>query len=572
MGLGKPLSGRLRRLAPKPTTIGLALIVSILAGGMLVSHWNRKRLLENEHRVVSAQEMLTTVEEVLARVTEAETAERGFLITDDADYLQSYEAAARRAYDAVARLDELSSDDPQQRQRTAALRERIDARMGELRNAISAKQAGGFDAARQSVSTNHGRRLMNEMRSLAADIQQRLREKLASRAAESQRSARIMGATDLIGFLLGIALVALAFHLFRQDLANRQRADDAARRLAAIVESSDDAIISKTLDGTIASWNSGAVRVYGYAADETIGRPVAMLCPPERVDEVAQNLERVCRGERVEHFVTQRVRRDGRRIDVWLTISPVKDAEGNVIGASAIARDVTDTKALQREVLAIAAAEQRRIGQDLHDDTGQELTGLAMLGQRLARALVAKQLAEAEWAAKIVDGLEEALRHIRALSKGLAPVEVDAEGLMAALADLASRTRELHHVDCTFECERPVRILDNQTATHLYRMSQEALTNALKHGRPAHLAVRLDAEGELVTLEIADDGGGLTEFPSGAAGMGLRIMHYRAELIGAKLDIKPNFPTGVRVVCTLNQRHRAAVEPAADGALARTAN
>ena len=569
MGAGKPLAARPRRLRPKATTVGLALIVSILAGGMLVSQWNRRRLLDNEHGVVRVQQTLTTVEEVLALVTEAETSERGFLITDDADYLQSYEAAVERAYETVARLAALSSDDPQQQRRVAALGERIDARVGELRNAISARQAGGFDAARQSVSTNHGRRLMKEMQTLVDDMQGRLRAKLARRAAESQRSARIMGATDLVGSLLGIALVGLAFHLFRRDLAHRQRADDAVRKLAAIVESSDDAIISKTLDGAIASWNSGAVRVYGYAAEEAIGRPVAMLCPAERVGEVAENLARVCRGERVEHFVTQRVRRDGRRIDVWLTISPVKDAEGNVIGASAISRDVTDTKALQREVLAIAAAEQRRIGQDLHDGAGQELTGLAMLSQRLAGALASQSLAEAAWAAKIVDGLEEAMRHIRALSKGLAPVEVDAEGLMAALAELASRTREFHHVECSFECEQPVQILDNQTAMHLYRMSQEALNNALKHGHPARLAVRLAAAGDLVTLEIADDGAGLGDLPEGAAGMGLRIMHYRAELIGAKLEIKPNFPSGVRVVCTLNQRQRVAAEslapPAANG-------
>lgn len=122
----------------------------------------------------------------------------------------------------------------------------------------------------------------------------------------------------------------------------------------------------------------------------------------------------------------------------------------------------------------------------------------------------------------IVDGLEEALRHIRALSKGLAPVEVDGEGLMAALADLAARTRELHHVECAFECGQPVQILDNQTATHVYRMSQEALTNALKHSQPTQLIVRLDAQGEMVTLEIADGGGGLTERPSSATGMGLR--------------------------------------------------
>ena len=564
------MNSRLQCYLPKPTAVGLGLIVLILVGNMLVSEWNTRRLLENEHRVVHTQKVLTTIEEVLARVTEAETGERGFLITDNGDYLHSYQRAVDRAYETIDRLTELSADDPLQQGRISALQERIDARVEELRQAISAKQAGGFDAARQSVSTNHGRRLMNEMRKLVSEMQERERAKLDTRAAESQHSARMTTVTDLIGSVLGIAMVCLAFNLFRRDLANRQRAEEALRKLAAIVESSDDAIISKTLDGTIASWNSGAVRIYGYTADEAVGRPVTMLCPPERVDEVALNLERVCRGEHIAHFITQRVRRYGRRIDVSLSISPVKDAEGNVIGASAIARDVTERKTLQREVLAIAGEEQRRIGQDLHDGTGQELTGLAMLGQRLAGALAGKALPEADLAGKIVDGLEQALRNVRAMSKGLVPVEVDAEGLMAALADLVARTGELHDVRCTFECHQPVRIVDNQTATHLYRMSQEALTNALKHGDPTHITVSLKADGELVTLEIADDGNGLGDAPRSAAGMGLRIMRYRAELIGAKLAIEPNVPRGTRIVCTLNHRQRiapidAAIEPALVG-------
>jgi PAS domain S-box-containing protein len=558
------MNERTRRFLPQPAAAGLSLIVLTLVSNLLVSEWNTRRLIENEHRVAHTQKVLTTIEEVLARVTEAETGERGFLITDDLNYLQSYERAADRAYETLRRLAELSAEDAPQKGRIAALRERIDARLAELRRAIAAKKAGGFDAARQSVSTNHGRRLMNEMADLVSQMQSHEHARLAQRASESRRSARIGTITDLVGTCLGVATVVLALYLFRRDLANRQRADDAVRRLAAIVESSDDAIIGKTLDGLITSWNSGAVRVYGYTAEEVVGRPVRLLCPPERVDEVAQNLERVCRGERIAHFVTQRLRADGGRIDVSLSISPVKDTNGNVIGASAIARDVTGTKTLQREVLAIAGEEQRRIGQDLHDGTGQELTGLAMLGQRLSATLASKGLPETDLASKIVAGLEEALGHVRALSKGLVPVEVDAEGLMAALADLVSRTEELHDVRCTFECKQRVRVLDNQTATHLYRMSQEALANALKHGKPKHIAVRLRAEGDLVTLEIADDGAGLVEAPSGETGMGLRIMHYRAELIGAKLAIKPNEPTGTCIVCTLNHKQPVTVLNASD--------
>src|SRR5262249_43962310 len=161
-------------------------------------------------------------------------------------------------------------------------------------------------------------------------------------------------------------------------------------------------------------------------------------------DDIFVNLERVKRGVHIEHFETTRIRKDGRKIDISLSISPIKDASGKAIGASAIARDITEHKTLQREVLEIAALEQRRIGQDLHDGIGQELTGLTMLAQRLVGELTREERLQADMAAKIHKGLEQALSHVRAVSKGLVPVEVDAEGLMVALADLAARTNELH--------------------------------------------------------------------------------------------------------------------------------
>ncbi|MGE5194150.1 MAG: CHASE3 domain-containing protein [Deltaproteobacteria bacterium] len=546
------MRARIRKFIPNPTTIGLALIVVLLVVNGLVSEWNIDRLVENEHRVADTQKMLTTLEEVLSTVTEAETAERGFLITDDEQYLNSYESAIVRIYEILDRLKELT-DERRQQELVAALRERVDARLEELKRAIAARKAGGFDAARQSVSTNHGRRLMLEMRRLVGDLKDMEQESLAVAASQSRRSAQVTTVSDYLGAGLGIGMVCLAFYLFRLDLAHRERVADVTRRLASIVESSDDAILSKTLDGVIVSWNAGAQRIYGYAAAEAIGQPVTILCAPEHHDDILRNLERVKRGIHIEHFETTRIRKDGRKIDISLSLSPIKGASGEVIGASGIARDITEHKTLQREVLEIAALEQRRIGQDLHDGIGQELTGLTMLTQRLVGELNAGERPQGAVASKIHAGLEQALSHVRAVSKGLVPVEVDAEGLMVALADLAARTSDLHGVSCTFECLRPVAILDNQTATHLYRMSQEAVTNAVKHGRPHNIVIRLGAEGGRATLRVIDDGTGFDAAAENTAGTGLRIMRYRADLIGAQLEIAPARPHGTIVTCTVPQ-------------------
>src|SRR5205823_4581327 len=129
-----------------------------------------------------------------------------------------------------------------------------------------------------------------------------------------------------------------------------REAQVAMERLAAIVESSDDAIISKTLEGTILTWNGGAQRIFGYAAEEAVGQRITMLIPPERMDEETFVLERMKRGERVEHFETMRLTKDGRRLDVSLTVSPLKDEDGEVVGASKVLRNITARKEAEKKL------------------------------------------------------------------------------------------------------------------------------------------------------------------------------------------------------------------------------
>src|SRR6195256_3291917 len=145
------------------------------------------------------------------------------------------------------------------------------------------------------------------------------------------------------------------------DITERKRTEEIAQRLASIVESSDDAIVSKDLNGVIASWNRGAERLFGYEAHEIIGKPVTVLIPSDRHDEEPHILERILRGERIDHYETIRRRKDGSLVEISLTVSPVKNAEGEIIGASKIARDITERRRAQEQQALLLGEMKHRV-------------------------------------------------------------------------------------------------------------------------------------------------------------------------------------------------------------------
>jgi PAS domain S-box-containing protein len=164
-----------------------------------------------------------------------------------------------------------------------------------------------------------------------------------------------------------------------QDITDRKAAEETRATLAAIVDSSDDAIISKDLNGVITSWNQGAERLFGYTAEETIGRSITIIIPPDLLDEERMILERLKRGERVDHFETTRVRKDGSRVDISLTISPVKDAEGRIVGASKVARNISMRKTHEKALYDYA--------QQLRDADRRKDEFLAILAHELRNPL-----------------------------------------------------------------------------------------------------------------------------------------------------------------------------------------
>ncbi|TLY25741.1 MAG: PAS domain S-box protein [Nitrospirae bacterium] len=147
---------------------------------------------------------------------------------------------------------------------------------------------------------------------------------------------------------MGVA--ALTALTLAASVSEQRQAEATRAYLADIVDSSDDAIIGKTLEGTVASWNRGAERIFGYTAEEFLGQPITVLIPPDRLDEEPKIIERLRRGERIEHFETVRRRKDGQEVDVSLTISPIQDAAGKIIGISKIVRDISERERAKEEL------------------------------------------------------------------------------------------------------------------------------------------------------------------------------------------------------------------------------
>jgi len=462
------------RVFDKWLLVGLGLILLLLVGSGTLNFWNTNRLNEDAASVVHTQEVLDLTNEVLRTLVDAETGERGFLISGKEEYLQPYEAATKRLDGLITTLQQKTSDNPTQQERIDELKKLAAQRMNRLKEAIALRRTN-VEKAQAFVASGKGKGHMDAIRELLSAIDGAERDLLQMRQRQSRHAYATAQASAVLSTLLGLLMVGAFFWLLHRSLLTRQQAaavlheqrewfrttlssigdgviatdakgrvtflnpvaqsltgwnedeakgktlervfrienektrqpvenpalralkegtvvglanhtiliardgteraiDDSAapignerghvvgvvlvfrdvteqrkaqrraRFLASIVESSNDAIIGKDVNGVIDSWNKGAERIFGYSAAEAIGRPIAMLAVPDRADEMPGILDRIKRGEQVEHFDTVRRAKDGRLVPISLTVSPIKDEDGEIIGASKIARDISERK------------------------------------------------------------------------------------------------------------------------------------------------------------------------------------------------------------------------------------
>lgn len=331
---------------------------------------------------------------------------------------------------------------------------------------------------------------------------------------------------------------------------------DSAERLRAILETAVEGIITIDERGIIESANASAETIFGYKAREIIGKNVSILMPsPHRQqhDAYLSNYRHTGHAKiiGIGREVSGR-RKDGSVFPMDLSVSEVRLADRRLF--TGFIRDITERKRLEKEILEVSDREQRRIGYDLHDGLCQHLAGIELKSQVLEQKLGKRSKAAAARLGEIAKDVRDAIGHTRSLARGLSPVMLESEGLASALQELAVNTENIFNVSCHFEFEELVQIHDLAVATNLFRIAQEAVSNAIKHGKAKLISINLESVRGQIILRVSDNGAGFPEKSPRQKGMGLRIMQSRAGMISGTLAIERRAAGGVMVTCAAPNR------------------
>ncbi len=336
------------------------------------------------------------------------------------------------------------------------------------------------------------------------------------------------------------------------NVTERKHAEMALRvseeRFSKVFHASPIAIaVTRLADGRILEVNESFEHIFGYERAQLVGRSASEIG--------------IWSDEGARERVVAQVREEGtlRDFEVWfLTVRGERCYMQGAVELFQLGEepcllwmgvDVTERKRLEKEILEVSTREQRRIGQDLHDELGQLLTGIGFRVAELEGDLRRAAAPNVADTAEIGQMVEQAIVQTRALARGLNPVSVEQQGLASALRELALRVEKIYGVPCDFTYTHPVHVEDQAVAAQVYRIAQEAVTNALKHAGASRIEVALTQRGEHVTLSVRDDGSGLPPEDRRQAGMGLRIMQYRARMIGGAFEVRPAPGGGTVVTC-----------------------
>jgi PAS domain S-box-containing protein len=367
---------------------------------------------------------------------------------------------------------------------------------------------------------------------------------------------------DVLFMVLAVSGLALAAVIAEREQAEAARgglvrertAMETRLRLAAIVESSNDAIVSTDVGGTILSWNAAAQHIFEFTEAEAVGRPGTMLIPSIVQDEENRIVQRLAAGERIDHFETIRVTKSGKNVPVSLTISPLSDADGRLVGAANIYRDITEQKrahetlsSVNRRLIEAQEQERSRIARELHDDIAQRLAVLAFEVDDLTASSTA---ASRDKTIALKCRVSEIASDVQGLSHELHSPRLQLLGVAGAMKAFCEQAAGQHAATVDFEAHDVPAPVPSDVSLCLFRVLQEAVHNAAKHSGVQRVQARLWGTPGQIHLTISDEGSGFdVEVAKAGPGIGLISMAERMKLVDGDLAIEsqPQHGTIIRV-------------------------
>jgi PAS domain S-box-containing protein len=361
----------------------------------------------------------------------------------------------------------------------------------------------------------------------------------------------------IVGILAVVVLAAFAWvavlrrRVQKQTQIIRQKLEMVAtlkERYEDLFENANDMVYTHDLAGCITSVNQAGEALLHRTRAEVLSNNILDFVADDQQPAAQQWLEQVVKGTASPTVEWDFIASAGQRVRLEISTRLIEQA-GKIVEIEGTARDITERKRLEREILEISNREQRRIGHDLHDGVCQQLAGIALMAASLADKLEEKGMPESAQTERISGLINKAISQTRGVARGLFPVRLEENGLVSALEELAANSSELFKINCQFSSVEAPAAVDNEVALHLYYIVLEAVANACKHSNAQNVFITLESARDRHSLSVRDDGNGFS--PSGKAhtGMGIRIMQYRARVIGANLTLESAPGSGTHLTC-----------------------
>ena len=554
-------------------SIAIALVAGINLFWWKLDHNATRQadLVDHTHQVISP------LEEIVSRASDMLVGQRGFALTHDKEYLQSFFTATNRMPLLLESIEALTRDNPVQQTNLASLKIILANHERMSRQHIDELVKGDPLApdlefrrkVKESLDTIHAavERMINEENRL-----------LVLRRAELEHDSRLVALTNISSGAVSIALLISVFTALWRENARRRVVEaqllESQRKLENRVQERTLSLSSSEQRLRLAQqasrigvfeWNLGTnVNIWSPELESMYGLPPGgfsktqkawedLIHPEDRAEAVALVNRAMETGLPVEGE-WRVVWPDGSVHWLFGRWQVFKDETGKPRTMTGVNVDVTERKRLERGIVEASDSEMRRIGHDLHDGVGQQLTALALLCASLQQELQTSAPQCADPLKKIGNELHDVIRQIRMLSHGLAPISFEQNGLTEALRRLASNTSYAARVQCEFQEPENDVACDSGTAAQLYRIGQEAVTNALKHSRATKIQISLETSRDRTQLRVRDNGQGFSPSSSNGQGLGMHAMKFRADVIGAELHIESEAGTGTSITCTVRKK------------------